>query len=87
MAEKAPHHGFKSTHIEHHSDGSHTIHHQHHEDSAKDKHHAVADLDQVHDKLEDNLGEPNAGEAEAAGAAPAGGAAPAPAAAPAGPGM
>jgi hypothetical protein len=62
---KRPHagHGYKHTHIEHHDDGSHTIHHEH-EDGKSHKRYAVADLDAVHDGLEDHLGEPNAGEDE-----------------------
>lgn len=72
-------HGYKHTHIEHHHDGSHTIHHEH-EDGKSHKKYAVASLDHVHDGLQDNLGMPNPGEAEAnagpAPAAPAEGAAP-----------
>jgi hypothetical protein len=48
-------HGFHSTHIELHDDGSATIHHQHSEGSHKDKKYAAADLDGVHDGLEDHL--------------------------------
>ena len=57
-------HKFTHTDIEHHDDGSATIHHTH-EDGKSHKHHAVADLDGVHDSLEDHLGSPNPGEAEA----------------------
>lgn len=75
-------HGFTHTHIEHHGDGSATIHHQHEDGAEHDVKHAATDLDGVHDSLEDHLGQPNPGEAEAnagpegaaAGAAPAGGA-------------
>lgn len=72
-------HGFKHTHIEHHADGSHTVHHEHEDGSMHDVKHAVADLDGMHDSMQDHLGTPNPGEAEAnegseaaaAGAAPA----------------
>jgi hypothetical protein len=86
-------HGFKSTHIEHHGDGSATVHHMHADGPEHDVKHAVSDLDGMHDSMQDHLGTPNPGEAEAnagsdaaaAGAAPAGGApAAAGAAAPAG---
>lgn len=79
-------HPYSNTHIEHHKDGSHTVHHVHEHDSKKDVKHAVADLDGAHDSMEEHLGEPNEGEAQApAAAAPAAapgmaGAAPAPAA-------
>lgn len=56
-------HGYKSTHIEHHDDGSHTVTHHHHEDPKKDYSYAKPDLDGVHDGLEQHLGEPNEGEA------------------------
>jgi hypothetical protein len=58
-------HGFHSTHIEHHADGSHTIHHMHEAGAEHDVKHAVANLDGAHDSMEDNLGSPNPGEAEA----------------------
>ena len=58
-------HGYTHTHITHHHDGSHTIKH-HHEDGVSHKEHAVADLDGVHDSLQEHLGMPNPGEAEAA---------------------
>ena len=76
---KHSHHGFSHTHIEHHADNSHTIHHVHSDGAHKDVKHAVADLDSVHDSLQDHLGTPNPGEAQAnAGpAAPAAPAAPA----------
>jgi hypothetical protein len=69
-------HPYKETHVIHHKDGSHTIHHKHDSNAKKDKYHAVSDLDEVHDKLEENLGEPNEGEAAAPAGAP--NAAPAP---------
>lgn len=84
-------HSYAHTHIEHHDDGSHTVTH-HHKDGKSHKTHAVPSLDHVHDKLQDNLGSPNPGEAAAdagpmappaAGAAPAAGMPPA-AGAPAG---
>jgi len=61
---KKPHagHGFHSTHIEHHPDGSATIHHIHEDGSDHDKKYAVLDLDSIHDGMEDHLGEPNEGE-------------------------
>ena len=58
-------HGFKHTSIEHHHDGSATVHHQHEEGPEHDVKHAAADLDGVHDSMEDHLGQPNPGEAEA----------------------
>jgi hypothetical protein len=62
---KKPHagHGYHRTIIEHHGDLSHTVRHEH-EDGKSHKSYAVADLDAVHDGLEDHLGEPNAGEDE-----------------------
>ena len=86
------HHGFTHTHAEHHSDGSSTVHHVHKDGPKHDVKHAVASLDHLHDSMQDHLGQPNPGEAEAAAgqhgipeaaAAPAGiplapGAAPAP---------
>jgi hypothetical protein len=61
---KAPHagHGFKHTHVELHNDGSATVHHVHEDGPHKDKKYAVADLDCLHDGMEDHLGEPNDGE-------------------------
>ena len=59
------HHGFSHTHIEHHSDNSATVHHVHHDGPHKDKKHAAADLDAIHDSMEDHLGTPNPGEAAA----------------------
>lgn len=65
-------HGFTHTHIEHHKDGSHTVHHVHEDGAHADVKHAAADLDGVHDSLQDHLGVPNPGEMEAnAGPAPA----------------
>ncbi len=82
-------HGFSHTNIEHHADGSHTVHHVHSEGPDKDVKGAKAGLDEVHDSLQDHLGMPNPGEAEAqAGPAPAaapGAPAGAPMPAPAGP--
>ncbi|HZS43343.1 MAG TPA: hypothetical protein VFA52_03970 [Candidatus Paceibacterota bacterium] len=46
-------HGFTRTTIEHHADGSSTIVHERHDGEKKT--HAVADLDGVHDSLEDHL--------------------------------
>jgi hypothetical protein len=67
MAEEKKHarHGFTHTHVEHHKDGSHTVTHLHHKGGEHDVKHAVADLDGVHDSMEDHLGTPNPGEAEA----------------------
>lgn len=56
-------HGFTHTHIEHHSDNSHTVHHVHKDGDKHDVKHAVQDLDGVHDSLQANLGQPNPGEA------------------------
>ena len=85
---KHAHHGFSHSHVEHFKDGSHVVHHVHSEGPHKDVKHAAKDLDEVHDSMEDNLGTPNPGEAEAnagdhgiapAVAAPAGIPAPTPA--------
>jgi hypothetical protein len=93
MAHKK-HHSFKKTHIEHHADGSATVHHEHESDPKHDVKHAVSGLEQMHDSMQDHLGTPNPGEAEAdagdhgvpaAQAAPAG--LPMPGAAPAGAGV
>jgi len=67
MAAKSPvaHHGFIHSHHEHHPDGSITVHHVHHEGPHKDVKHAVADLDGAHDSMQDHLGVPNPGEAQA----------------------
>lgn len=62
---KHAHHGFTHTNIEHHHDGSATVHHVHHEGPHKDVKHAVANLDQMHDSMQDHLGTPNPGEAAA----------------------
>lgn len=65
---KRPHagHGYTDTHIRHHADGSHTMKHMH-EDGTSHKEYAVAGLDNVHDGLQDNLGQPNEGEQQAEG--------------------
>ena len=55
-------HGFKFTHIDHHDDGSATVHHQHEDGAEFDKKHAVADIDGIHDSIEDHLGDKNIGE-------------------------
>jgi hypothetical protein len=62
---KKPHagHGYLRTIIDHHGDLSHTVRHEH-EDGKSHKSYAVADLDAVHDGLEDHLGEANGGEDE-----------------------
>lgn len=59
------HHGFSDTHMKHHADGSITIHHKHHKGPAHDVEHAAANLDGAHDSMQENLGQPNPGEAEA----------------------
>jgi len=62
---KHAHHGFTHSHIEHHADGSHTVEHHHNEGPHKNVRHAAMSLDHVHDSLQDHLGLPNPGEAEA----------------------
>ena len=62
---KVAHHGFTHSHHEHHADGSITVHHVHHEGPHKDVKHAVKDLDGAHDSMQEHLGLPNPGEAEA----------------------
>jgi len=66
MAEKRKHagHGFKHTKVTHHKDRSHTVKHEH-EDGVSHAEHAVSNLDGVHDSLQDHLGAPNPGEAQA----------------------
>jgi hypothetical protein len=63
MAKK--HHPFSHTHVEHHADSSHTVHHVHKDGPAHDVKHAAMDLDGLHDSMQDHLGSPNPGEAEA----------------------
>ena len=46
-------HGYHTTTITHHDDGSATIKHDH--ESGDHKEYAVGDLDGVHDGMEDNL--------------------------------
>jgi hypothetical protein len=78
---KKPHagHGYTHSSVQHHGDSSHTVTHHHEDGSHKDMTHAVTDLDGVHDSLQDHLGTPNPGEAEAnAGPTPAPGSAPMP---------
>ncbi|HZS43342.1 MAG TPA: hypothetical protein VFA52_03965 [Candidatus Paceibacterota bacterium] len=58
-------HGYHRTHIEHHHDGSATVHHVHEDGPEHDRKHAVANLDKIHDSIQDHLGQPNPGEAEA----------------------
>jgi hypothetical protein len=51
-------HGYHETIIQHHDDGSHTIKHVPHPDHAHEmfeSEHAGADLDGLHDSLEDHL--------------------------------
>jgi hypothetical protein len=60
-------HKFHRVHIEHHHDGSHTAHYSHEDGASQDKKHAVGDLDSLHDSIEDHVGQPNDGEAEADG--------------------
>lgn len=61
MAKK--HHKISHTHIEHHHDGSHTV--THHMEDGSHVSSAHADLDGVHDKLQESMGQPNPGENEA----------------------
>jgi hypothetical protein len=56
-------HQFKRTIIDHHTDGSHTMTHEHESDPTKNITGAKADLDGVHDGLEENIGEPEEGSA------------------------
>ena len=48
-------HGFTHTHVDLHDDGSATIHHTHADGPMHDIHHAVADLDGVHDSMQEHL--------------------------------
>ncbi len=65
-------HKFTHTHIEHHSDGSHTVHHVHQDGPAHDKKYAAADHDHMMDGMMDNTSAPNPGEAPPAAPAPGG---------------
>ena len=60
-------HKFQRTHIEHFKDGSGTVEHHHEEGAHKNVKHAVGNIDEMHDSVEEHLGAPNAGEAEADG--------------------
>lgn len=71
MAKK---HGFTRTRVEHFSDRSHAVHHVHGDGSHKDVKHAAADLDAVHDSMQENLN-PAAAAAPTPAPAPATGAA------------
>lgn len=53
--------------IDHHKDRSHTStrHHKHEDGSMSSESSAHQDLDGVHDMLQDHMGSPNSGEAEA----------------------
>lgn len=64
---------YRHTHIEHHSDGSHTVRHVPTE-GGEEMSYSKPDLDGVHDGLEEHVGDANEGEEMAA----AGGAEPAP---------
>ena len=55
MAKK---HGFTHMNVEHHGDRSHTVHHVHGDGAHKDVKHAAADLDAVHDSMQQNLNPP-----------------------------
>jgi hypothetical protein len=94
---KTPKKEHVATHITHHKDGSHTAVHKHsHPEHHPDETHALSNMDALHAHLEDHVGQPNSGEAEAeagnpeaytgpAAPAPAAGAPPAGAQAPAAP--
>jgi hypothetical protein len=74
MAEKKEHkkkHKFSHTHIEHFHDGSGTVHHVHEDGPEHDVKHAAGDLDEMHDSMEQHLGQPNDGEGQVAAAGPA----------------
>jgi len=58
-------HRYGKFHAEIHDDGSISIHHEHEEGSHKDSKHAVADLDGLHDSLQDHYN-PEYEEAEKA---------------------
>ena len=60
MAHDKKHGRHHKTTVDHHEDGSHTMH-RHHEDghTASSAH---ADLDSLHDAIQQHLGEPNEGE-------------------------
>jgi hypothetical protein len=64
MTEKKKYIGpkYHRTEIEHHLDGSHTVRH-HRIDGGPHVSYAAADLDGIHDGLEDHIGTPNPGEA------------------------
>lgn len=54
-------HGFLSTDVEHHEDGSMTVRHTH-QVPEKSVSHAAADLDGLHDSLQDHLNDEQAEE-------------------------
>lgn len=60
-------HKFHKTTGQLHKDGSATVEHHHSEGPHKNVKHAVQSLDHLHDSLQDHLGMPNPGEAEADG--------------------
>jgi hypothetical protein len=53
-------------HIKSHKDGSHTVTHHHtHPEHHPAEEHALSNMDALHAHLEDHVGQPNSGEAEA----------------------
>ena len=63
---KTPKKEHVATHITHHKDGSHTAVHKHsHPEHHPDETHALSNMDALHDHLEQHVGQPNSGEAEA----------------------
>lgn len=48
-------HSFSSTEVEHFDDGSGVVHHVHEKDPKRDVKHAFADLDELHDSMQEHL--------------------------------
>lgn len=64
MADKKKKHPYKSTHVTHHDDGSHSIRHEH-EDGVSHKEYARGDHDGLMDGMMEHTSEPDEEEAAA----------------------
>jgi hypothetical protein len=63
---KAPKKELSHIHIKSHKDGSHTVTHHHtHPEHHPAEEHGLSNMDALHAHLEDHIGQPNSGEAEA----------------------
>ena len=70
---------YRRTEIDHHDNGSHTVRHIPHAEDGPDEvtgkpggdtSYAVKDMDELHDGMEEHLGDPNVAEEQAAAPAP-----------------